>query len=191
MSYIMRWGMYILSYLPLYFLLIVKHLKDIETLKKQLINGGPESYFWGALVILLSLSIFFASILIFQFTKSGIPKILRIDYKKIQPLRDQEMSYLITYVVPLASIQDISDDKLLITNLILFILIGLMYTKNSMIHVNPFYSLIGLNVYQYEDSSYITFMSIEKFKDLIKNQYPVQKKNWTSNVYFISKKNDA
>lgn len=188
MTYIVRWFIYILSYLPLYILLFVKHFQDIKTIFIEMKEFSTEGWFWIFLFSFSLISIIGIIILITKFTRSGTTKFLKLDPQKLQSVRDQEMSYLVTYVVPLSSIQDISDPRNLITNLILFFIIGLMYTKNNMVHLNPFYAIIGLNIFQYENESYVTFMSIEDFKKGLREGVSFEKKNWSSNIFFVKRK---
>lgn len=188
MTYIVRWFIYILSYLPLYILLFVKHFQDIKTIFIEMKEFSTEGWFWIFLFSFSLISIIGIIILITKFTRSGTTKFLKLDPQKLQSVRDQEMSYLVTYVVPLSSIQDISEPRNLITNLILFFIIGLMYTKNNMVHLNPFYAIIGLNIFQYENESYVTFMSIEDFKKGLREGVSFEKKNWSSNIFFVKRK---
>jgi len=99
------------------------------------------------------------------------------------------MSYLLTYVVPLASINEISDGRALLTNLFLFLLIGKMYTQNNLIYVNPAFSIIGFSVFQANNKIYISRISREKLKLVLIHEEQIYSRELGSDMYYLSIKN--
>jgi len=66
--------------------------------------------------------------------------------KRVTRKNEEVLSYLVTYIVPLLAI-DITEKSTLITNGILFMLIGYLYVKSNLIHINITFLLFGWNTY--------------------------------------------
>ncbi|MFJ5788895.1 hypothetical protein ACIP9G_02310 [Lysinibacillus sp. NPDC093197] len=69
--------------------------------------------------------------------------------ERVSKKNEEILSYLVTYIVPLLAI-DITEKSTLVTNGILFMLIGYLYVKSNLIHVNITFLLFGWNTYEDE-----------------------------------------
>lgn len=189
----MKWGMFITSYVPLYFILIIKHI-DTDKLNFTLVGiksffagSKTDVFFWSFIIIAFIMSIITLLTFKFVFTRGGSLKNLNLKISDISNLQDSEMSYLLTYVVPLASINNTEDSKAMITNLILFILIGLMYTKNNLIYLNPAFSIVGYTVFKASQKVYITKISRTEMNNIVLHKEEVFVSELGDNVYYLRK----
>ncbi len=69
--------------------------------------------------------------------------------ERVTRKNEEILSYLVTYIVPLLAI-DINEKSTLVTNGILFLLIGYLYIKSNLIHVNITFLIFGWNTYEDE-----------------------------------------
>ncbi|MFJ5766841.1 hypothetical protein ACIP9C_15935 [Lysinibacillus sp. NPDC093210] len=69
--------------------------------------------------------------------------------ERVSRKNEEILSYLVTYIVPLLAI-DIHEKSTLVTNGILFMLIGYLYVKSNLIYVNITFLLFGWNTYEDE-----------------------------------------
>ncbi|MCH7322711.1 hypothetical protein LZ480_12500 [Solibacillus sp. MA9] len=69
--------------------------------------------------------------------------------KRVSRKNEETLSYLVTYIVPLLAIK-MEEISTLITNAILFTLIGFLYVKSNMLHINITFLLFGWNIYEDE-----------------------------------------
>lgn len=136
-------GLYISSYLPLYPLLIYKEYDKIKIdVKKNNIGSHIDEIIF-LIVLIFFIVISFCCILKFLIGKSY--KRISIS-KNLQSSGDNIISYIMSYLVPMLSI-DVDDRSSLVINLVLFFIIGILYVKNDLVYLNPVLSLIGYNFY--------------------------------------------
>lgn len=69
--------------------------------------------------------------------------------ERVARKNEEILSYLVTYIVPLLAI-NVKEISTLITNGILFMIIGYLYIKSNLIHVNITFLLFGWNIYEDE-----------------------------------------
>ncbi|GLZ63703.1 hypothetical protein [Bacillus amyloliquefaciens] len=67
---------------------------------------------------------------------------------------DNLLSYVVTYLVPILSI-DITKANSLLVNLGLFSLLGFIYVKNSLVYLNPLFLFFKYNVFVTENNEVI------------------------------------
>lgn len=139
---------YTASYFPLYILLIISNynvfwgldkLKQIAKFDKK-----PISIFILILVVLVLISF------LFQILVSKMRITEKHKFKTMKRHDDKILNYVVTYIVPMLSI-NVSNASTLISNLGLFVLFGFLYVKNSLVHLNPMLLIFGYNVYVDED----------------------------------------
>lgn len=123
---------FISSYLPLYILLMINNF-----------NKDKNIAYWVAFVILLILVIISVFVLYCYLRGKGNKIDLTTDEQIDKLKSDSMINYLMAYIVPLATIN--SDDFIgsVITNSILFILIGIIYVKMNLVYLNPVLVLLG------------------------------------------------
>ena len=139
-----RLGLYVSSFFPLYILLIVNnytYFNSIQDLRKILL-------FEELLPSLFSYVLIF--LMIFSFI--SLFTILRIklhdkhSFTGICKTEDNLLSYVVTYLVPILSI-DITKANSLLVNVGLFSLLGFIYVKNNLVYLNPLFLFFRYNVF--------------------------------------------
>lgn len=173
--------------------MIIKHL-DFSGLKfsqKSLVafftGNKTDLFFWVFIILMFIISIITLWVFKTVFTNGGSNQRLGIKINDVSNLQDSEMSYLLTYVVPLASINNTSDSKALLTNLILFLLIGLMYTRNNLVYLNPAFSLVGYTVFRAKQKIYITKVSKGELDSILMHDDKVYISELGDNIYYLNK----
>lgn len=73
----------------------------------------------------------------------------KIKNQNINKTEESLLSYVVTYVVPLLSI-DITKLGSLLMNTGLFLLLGFIYVKRQVIYLNPLFLFIGFDIYRTE-----------------------------------------
>jgi len=178
------------SFMPLYLLLIVQnfHFRDekswfsLNVIIKQFdFSNKPVSIFWWFLIILILISLF-GCFVFFKVYNSKEGKLA--DISDAEFVREDTMGYIVTYIVPLLSM-DINSTRSLVINLLLFIIIGTFYVKNDQIFMNPIYNLFGYNIFSAESGIYITKISKQKLKLLAKHNVKVRKTNILGDIYVL------
>ena len=165
-DYFSKWGLFISSYLPLYFWLFLSNInykkvsKAIIELIKTIIERNIVDYikknvdmsdnlnsFW---VVFFVISVVLISVSIYQtvqlFIGSGSEVYILPKDMKINPESDSLMNYVVTYFTPLLSF-DIHNFKSIMMNVLLFLLIGFMYVGSSAMYLNPVLGIFGYKVY--------------------------------------------
>lgn len=157
--------MFISSYFPLYVILLILYSNKFNDMQKmkQIISfkNVRISTFIITLILLCVISIITCVDL--KRTKGNENH----EFNNIENTGDTMISYMMTYIVPILSI-DISDTKTLIVNLILYILIGFMYIKLSLIYLNPLWLFCGYYIYKSEnDAVIISNISYGELRSLV------------------------
>lgn len=187
---------YMSSFIPLYLLLIVQNLQirdEAGFFSWQIIiaqfnfSNKVISSFWIGLLLLLIISLIGYGMFFFVYTKKeGI----KSSISDAEFVREDTMGYIVTYIVPLLSM-DIESVRSLVINLLLFIIIGSFYVKNDQIFMNPLYNLCGYNIFSAESGIYITRISKQKLKIAAKKNIPVRKVNILGDIYVLKEYNKS
>ncbi|WP_274307267.1 hypothetical protein [Solibacillus daqui] len=183
---------YLSSFIPLYFLLFIQNIQIRDGNGKLLTLKGffsqffqtstSVSFFWLGLLILSLLSLFGVFLFFFVYTKTEG----RIgEIKDTEFVREDTLGYIVTYIVPLITM-DIQSNRSLVINLILFIIIGTFYVRNDQLFMNPLYNICGYNVFSAEEQIYITKISKSKLKIIAKRKLPIKKVNLVGDIYILS-----
>ncbi|MED4562709.1 hypothetical protein [Bacillus altitudinis] len=147
-----RIGLYISSFFPLYVLLVISNYKDIPTFKDvseimkfKDLNAGM---FWIVICALSLISIISLAIVM----KTKQPE--KHTFKDINQTEDHLLNYVVTYLLPLLSIEIHKTESLLV-NAGLFALIGFLYVRNSLVYLNPLFLFFGYNLYKADNGKII------------------------------------
>lgn len=175
--------MFISSYFPLYIILLILYNDKINNISKiksiLMFENSTVSIFIIILVIFCIISIF---------TCKDLKKTEGNENHKfynIESTRDTIISYMMTYIVPILSI-NISDNKTIIINTILYILIGFMYIKLKLIYLNPLFLLCGYYMYNADNGIIIiTNISCDEIHQL--NGTTVKASPLGNKIYLIQK----
>ncbi|MBW9298280.1 hypothetical protein D9N16_05795 [Lactococcus raffinolactis] len=178
------------SFIPLYLLLIVQNFHfrsgkgkfSLEVIVNQFnFSNKPVSFFWWGLLILILISLL--GCLVF-FKIYNVKEGILTNISDAEFVREDTMGYIVTYIVPLLSM-DVNSARSLAINFLLFIIIGTFYVKNDQIFMNPIYNLFGYNIFSAESGIYITKISKQKLKLLSKNNVMVRKTNILGDIYVL------
>ncbi|WP_394896470.1 hypothetical protein [Clostridium paraputrificum] len=184
---IMSLKMFISSYFPLYAILLILYKDKFNSINK--IKGILEfkdytvSIFIITLIILRIISI----ITCIDLIKTKGSENHKIN--DIESTGDTIISYMMTYIVPILSI-DPKDSKTLTVNLILYVLIGFMYIKLKIIYLNPLWLFCGYYIYKSDKD--IVIISNIPYGEL-RNLIGVRLKSsiLCNNVYLIRRKDNV
>lgn len=143
-STLFRIGLYVSSFFPLYILIIIDKYKYISTREKikaiiRMDNLNP-SLFFISLPVLILIS-FVALLIIMRISLNE-----KHEFHGIYKTEDNLLSYVVTYLVPILSI-DISKGNSLLVNAGLFSLLGFLYVKNSLVYLNPLFLFFRYNIF--------------------------------------------
>ncbi|MDT2673281.1 hypothetical protein [Enterococcus dongliensis] len=181
---------YMSSFMPLYVLLFIQNFqfKDINgdiSLKRVSeqfdFSNTTVSFFWWGLIVLFCFSLIGCLLFFFVYTKKNGVKSKMNDAEFV---REDTMGYIVTYIVPILSIQ-VDSQRSLIVNLLLFVIIGTFYVKNDQIFMNPIYNLFNYNVFSTEKGIYITKISKYKLKNIVRYNLDVYKINVLADIYVL------
>lgn len=139
-----KWLLFITSYMPLYLWILFSTL-DYKNIRLENILklkfGHPILRI--VLVVLIAISVY----KIYQlFKMDGDEQEELPPEMEISPESDSLMNYIVTYFTPLISF-DISDNKSVLMNVLLFLLIGLMYVGSSASYLNPVLGIFGFKIF--------------------------------------------
>lgn len=139
----MRVIMFISSYFPLYIMLLILYFEEYKdiffnfTIKKCIILS----------IIFLLIFISLLSICLLKKSKSC----RKIVNNKVERPDDTIISYIMTYIIPLLSI-DMSKNSTILVNFILFLVIGYLYIRLNLVYLNPLWSIFGYLSYRFNDN---------------------------------------
>lgn len=181
---------YLSSFIPLYILLIVQNFEFknkegkfswLVVIKQFNFTNTNVSIFWFSLLLLIIVSLFGCFVFFGVYTtKPGRNSTI----KDAEFVREDTLGYIVTYLVPLLSME-ITSSRSLTINALLFIIIGTFYVKNDQIFMNPIYNLFGYNIFSSETGIYITRISKSKLKIIAKKDLPVRKVNILGDIYVL------
>lgn len=183
--------LYLSSFFPLFILLVLQNIKIRKDNKKMNLSEflrqfwdkglAPETIFWFGVIFFLiasTLSIFF----FFMYVKGdGTPgKLMGSKFERADTL-----GYIVTYIVPLISM-DIKSYRSLLINFILFFIIGIFYIKNDQFFMNPIFNLLGYNILSSDEGCiYITKLSPRKMREISKESEEISLRPITDDIYVV------
>jgi hypothetical protein len=100
---------------------------------------------------------------------------LQIKIKKIKNLNYENITFLVTCIIPLLNF-DISDLRYLMFLFFLLLIIGIIYIKTDLFYANPTLALLGYNIYEMTGSR-----NIEIKKDTYEHIVVITKNKISSN----------
>ncbi|MGK4178676.1 hypothetical protein [Lapidilactobacillus dextrinicus] len=186
--------LYLSSFFPLFVLLVIQNIKirdeHGEFLKPtlffhQFFEKGvksPESIFWIAVLIFIIASILsIISFFALYIKADGSPgQLLGSNFERADTL-----GYIVTYIVPLISM-NISSYRSLVINFGLFFIIGVFYIKNNQFFMNPIFNLLGYNILSSDSGTiYVTKLSPRKLKVLSQENETVSLKHIAEDTYVV------
>ncbi|TFI61425.1 hypothetical protein CKN63_12415 [Carnobacterium divergens] len=176
-----KWKLYISSYLPLYFLILVKEYKQVFNSLKNIKNLNISDIPAYSVLLILIYSIYLLAKIFF----SKPTKTYSIE-GEFEPVSDSIMSYVMTYIVPVISV-DFSEPITLVTNILLFLFIGIIYVKNDLIYLNPVIS-VSHNIYINGKNIVISKYSLGELRRFKKEKIKVKGKKLSTHVFLYQKR---
>ena len=134
-------------------------------------------------MLLTILSLIGIILFVFVYTKSEGRK---TTLKDVDYVREDTMGYIVTYIVPMLSM-DINSSRSLLVNFLLFLVIGSFYIKNDQIFMNPLYNFFGFNVFSAEERVYITKIKKHEIRVISKNKAEIRLHNILGDIYLVTK----
>lgn len=169
---------YISSFIPLYFLIIIKELIDIA-------NGNLTFNITNTVMICLNSVLIFVGVLSFAknyfFSKFEYAKIT-----KIKNITAQNFWPYFPIFVLFALAFELEFVNMAVVYVVILIMLGSVYIKNDMFYINPFLNIIGFSTFE------VTFL--KNGKTATKKLYAFGKnfnKNVFVNNYFMKKEKDV
>ncbi|WP_010632858.1 anti-phage protein KwaA [Sporolactobacillus vineae] len=181
---------FISSYMPLFVFLAIANISLAKNNKHDVWykiiwennwhNLGIETrIFWIIITFLMVISIL--AIVIFTNWKTSKSLIV---IPNMSLLKDEVMSYVVTYVIPILSL-NVKSSSSLIINSLLFVTIGVIYVKNDLIYLNPVLSLLGYRVYSDNENIYLSKIKPSQVKRGLKLKKKVLVWHIIGNVYIL------
>lgn len=179
--------LFLVSYIPLFFILAVQNLNDKLADKNGVVLTAQQVLKNNLLpVILLTISLV-ALLYYLIFIKINVSAGFR-NPKKITRIKNsgvEYLSYLATYIIPFIGLKFDTWNNILATFLLLLV-IGFIYTKTNLLYANPTLALFGYYIYQatFEDGEERNVISKGKLKRNTSYKY----KELNDDLYFIKQK---
>lgn len=169
--------LFISSYIPLFILLFIQNI-DIELVKMS--NGdnnitksiiamvkntwSKQPTLWIIIIILVILSIISLIVLFYNSNEKKEINLNKKSFTNLKSLNGNILNYFITYLIPLMTM-DVNDTISIIVNSLVFIIIGIFYISEDLIHLNLIYILLGYKVYETNNKEIvISNRSSDEFK---------------------------
>lgn len=155
MSGWMKWSMYVMSYLPLYILILLQNMTDFGNMIKRIsrfkysFQDNLLEFFVFVFIIIL---VFWALFTWKHIYSNKVSRNTKIG--KYEDAGEGTLNYLATFIVPLISLK-INDGNTMIANLFLFILLGRLYTMGDLLYLNPVFTIFGFHILRDRDTKKI------------------------------------
>lgn len=166
--------LYISSFIPLYFLIIIKELTEIAN--GNLTFDITNSVMLGLNGLLIALG---TAGMIIEYYTSKFKKINIIDYKNITC--QNFLPYFPLFVLFALAFQ-LEFISMAIVYVLILIMVGIVYVKNEMFYINPLLNIIGFSTFE------ITFM--EGNKKIVKKIFAFRhfnnKNTYVNNLFLTS-----
>jgi len=136
------WILYISSYIPLFFILIINNI--IVVYEKMIANEPYKNnlYISVGIVVVISLSYLLLRVVL----KAANTNNESITINNISKSNDSILGYLFSYLVPFMLINT-SDIREIITFALVFIVMGIICVENELVYINPTLYLLRYNIY--------------------------------------------
>ncbi|RSK49182.1 hypothetical protein [Bacillus canaveralius] len=186
-SVLFRIGLYVSSFFPLYVLLIIDNYNYYISWTRiksiLLFEHVLPSLFSYSILVLIAISV--SSLFIIM--KINLNE--KHQFEGISKTEDNLLSYVVTYLVPILSI-DITKANSLLVNAGLFSLLGFIYVKNSLVYLNPLFLFFRYNIFLTEKNEVlISNLDIYELKSLEGER--IRTRVLSYKIYLIRKKDSA
>ncbi|MGC2921242.1 hypothetical protein [Leuconostoc mesenteroides] len=152
MSNWMKWSMYVMSYLPLYILILLQNMTDFSDMIKKIIwckYSFNDNLLEFCVFIFILILVFWALLTWEHIYSNKVSRNTKIG--TYEDAGEGTLNYLATFIVPLISLK-INDGNTMIANLFLFILLGQLYTMGDLLYLNPVFTIFGFHILRDKDT---------------------------------------
>jgi len=139
-STIVKWMIFLTSYIPLFILIIIKDLKGL-TINSLRITFKENKLFIFVILILSTISSLI-TIILFRAEKCN-----PLEIKEIEKADESILEYFITYLIPLLEIE-LGNEISILINVIIFLIIGVYQVKGNKLYLNIVLVFLGYNIYK-------------------------------------------
>ncbi|MDN6653576.1 MAG: hypothetical protein L0K83_05540 [Lactobacillus sp.] len=160
MNFFWKWSMYVMSYVPLYVLICIQHTQILIEMwdcrnhfSAFLLHHAYGAATMFVMIALLSWSAVVYFLIIHARTLSNEP------IGKYEDAGEGTLNYLATFIVPMISL-NVSDPSTLMANLLLFLILGQLYTMGDLLYLNPVFTLFGYHVIRDSENKSILFSKL-------------------------------
>jgi len=105
---------------------------------------------------------------------------------KIENINSETLSFLASYIIPLACL-DMDKSRSLLLLFLLLILIGWIYVRTNLFYTNPTLAIMGFKVYKIDTANSVGLIVISK-QSLVVNDWILPRKV-NEGIYFAKKRN--
>lgn len=162
LSVISKCILFITSYIPLYVILFVQYFDFKDWIWNQPLLSTL------LLIIIISL----LSLIIFiNYIRKQENILRRAEVRNVKKLKESNLTYLLSNIIPLIAF-DFTNRQQIISFLIIFLVLLMMYAKYSLIVYNPTTELLGYT--NYSADLYVNYKKIREVILLSKCKFPHQ-----------------
>ncbi|MHB9140326.1 MAG: anti-phage protein KwaA [Paludibacter sp.] len=162
-----KFEFYIISLFFLFFLLFINRVPVCLIANSEFVSFC--SLFTTYLLITLCVVLMIFGIIFFfkfQFNFKNGSALLPIKVSKIENINFESVTFLATYIVPLACI-DLDKDRSALMLIIILILIGWIYIKTNLFYTNPTLAVLGYHIYKISSDTKFDITIITRKKIII------------------------
>lgn len=191
---ITKFFLYLSSFFPLFILLFIQNVKITDDegnfLKWKKIMStffqdglfSPKGIFWMFVFFFIFASIvsIFGFFFLYVNVDGASGKLVGQKF-----VRADTLGYIVTYIVPLISM-DITSYRSLLINFLLFFIIGIFYIKNNQFFMNPIFNLLGYNILASDNGYiYITKLTPRQMNEIATEGTTISLKNIAEDIYIV------
>lgn len=156
-STLVKWMIFLTSYIPLFILIIIKDLRDLSINSLKITFQGNKLFI--LVLLILSTTSSLITIILFKAEKCE-----SLEIKEIAKADENILEYFITYLIPLLEIE-LGNEVSILINIIIFIIIGVYQVKGNKLYLNIILIFSGYSIYRC-NSRYILISkkNIDDFK---------------------------
>lgn len=153
-SYIVKSGLFLSSYFPLYIILLLKNTKFVIQCSAW---DRKLCYFLIIDILLILLSVCF----VICVSKGGKSNSFLVE--KLERPSDDAINYIFAYIAPIISFNLDNTDSIIV-NIGLFTLIWYMYIKLDLLYINPLLLIFGFISYKTKNGYFISNLDFYDLK---------------------------
>lgn len=166
-----RWLLFLSSYFPLYLLILIKGLlwvpQDGESYREYVVHQILNSeYFYIVLGLLMLLSLLTFAFVIASKANSRIEI---AEHAEVENNTADVLAYFMTYLIPILSM-DITSLSSVIINVVIFLIIGIMYVRGEIVHLNPLLVLAGYSLFDVDGITVISNLDGQGMREVLKRK---------------------